>query len=313
MEIKKNIDLKPYTYFKIGGHAKYFTDVTNPGELRDAVKFAKGEGVPFFIAGATSNTLISDDGYPGVFIRMMMRNIVTDGDTLRVDAGVPNAIAVSYALKQGLGGFEWAIGIPGTIGGSVRGNAGCFSGEMRDVVKKVTLFNTLTDDTEVLDNQGCGFKYRHSIFKEYPHLVVLSADLGLRKTNPDVSQRFVRYYTSTRTDKQDIGASSAGCVFKNVEWPSDRKQREKLFERFPDLQDFIGRQNIPIGFLIDNALGLKGKRIGHVHISDKHANYFINDGGATAEQVIMLIGLVKERIHRKFGLHPEEEIQYVGF
>ncbi len=314
--VKENFDLKSITYFKIGGPARYFAEVRSEDELRDAVKFAKAKKLPFCIAGAASNILVSDRGYDGVMIRMLLRDISIDpaDDTLlRVGAGVPNAVAVARSVACGLAGFEWAIGIPGTIGGSIRGNAGCFSGEMKDVLETVRFYNTKTGKIEERDNAFCQFAYRHSVFKSMPHLIILSGAIRLRRAvNSDLSQRLVRYYTSMRTDKQDIGASSAGCIFKNVRWPADLHARGRLLYHLPQLADFASFETIPAGFLIDQ-LGLKGKTIGQVSVSKKHGNYLINHGGASAEEVIMLIGLIKEYVHRKYGLYLEEEIQYVGF
>ncbi len=314
--MQENIDLKSVTYFKIGGPARYFVDVKNEDELRDAVKFAKSKKLPFCVVGAASNMLVSDHGFDGVVIRMLFRTISidpTDDTLLHVEAGVPNAIAVARSLATGLAGLEWAIGIPGTIGGSIRGNAGCFSGEIKDVLETVRLYNTKTGKIEEHDNAFCKFEYRHSIFKTMRHLIILSGALRLRKaTNPELGQRLVRYYTSLRTDKQDIGSSSAGCIFKNVRWPSNEHARARLLYLLPQLTDFAGQATMPVGFLIDQ-LGLKGKTIGHVSVSKKHGNYLINQGGASAEEVIMLIGLIKERMHRKFNLYLEEEIQLVGF
>lgn len=311
--IKENIDLKPFTYFKIGGVARYFAEVTTIDDLREVVKFAKAKGVPFFVFGAASNILVADRGYNGLAIRLMLRDLRREGDSIVAGAGVPNAVAVARAIKEGLGGFEWAIGIPGSIGGSVRGNAGCFSGEMKDVVSKVKVLNIDTGEVEEYDNAFCAFGYRDSVFKHNQKYIVVEATLSLRKGTPETSQKLVRYYTSHRSESQDIGASSAGCVFKNTPWPKDDHARTRLMKFFPGLKEFQNQEVIPAGYIIDHITGLKGKTIGSVSISKRHGNYFINHGGATAEEVIMLIGLVKEYVHRKCGLHLEEEIQYVGF
>ena len=150
------------------------------------------------------------------------------------------------------------------------------------------------------------------IFKTSPHFIITSVRLRLRHDTSGLGQRMVRHYTSIRTDTQDIGMSSAGCAFKNVLWPSSEARRKRLLTILPQVAEFSTRETIPVGFLIDQ-LGLKGRAIGKVSISKKHGNYLINNGGATAEEVIMLIGLIKEYVHRKYDLQLEEEIQYVGF
>ncbi len=310
--MQEGVSLKPYTYFKVGGPARFFVDVKNEGDLKEAIVFAKKHKFPFVVLGAASNIVVADTGFPGVVIRMQMRGITHDGDTLTADAGVPNAVLVARAITEGLSGLEWAIGIPGTVGGSVRGNAGCFGGEIKDILKTVRVLNADTGKIEEYNNAFCHFAYRESIFKKHPNLIVLSATFALRKGNPEVSQRMVRHYTAGRSKSQDIGESSAGCMFKNVAWPKDEAQRKRLLHLLPQLAEFAGFPTIPVGLLIDH-LGLKGRTIGGVSISKKHGNYMINRGNARAEEVVMLVGLVKEYIHRKFDLHLEEEIQYIGF
>ena len=310
--IKENINLKSYTYFKIGGSARFFVEAKTVGELTESLEFAKKEKLPFIVVGAASNILVADGGFPGLFIRMLLRDLKRDGLHLVAGAGVPMAVLVARALQEKLSGMEWAIGIPGTVGGSIRGNAGCFGGEIKDTLVSIKILNTESGLIEKHDNAFCNFAYRDSIFKKNPALIILEGSFQLRDGDAEASQKMVRYYTSLRSSAQDIGSASAGCVFKNVKWPEDEKRRERLLYIVPHLAEFKDQPTIPAGFLIDN-LGLKGRSVGNVSISKKHANYLVNDGGATAEEVVMLIGLIKERVHRKYDVHLEEEIQYVGF
>ncbi|MEK7649494.1 MAG: UDP-N-acetylmuramate dehydrogenase [Patescibacteria group bacterium] len=310
--IQEGVSLKPYTYFKVGGPARFLVDAKNEEDIKEAIAFAKKQKVPFVILGAASNVVVADSGFPGLVIRMQMRSIERNENELTAGAGVPNAVLVARAVADGLSGLEWAIGIPGTVGGSVRGNAGCFGGEVKDVLNTVRVLNADTGKISEHDNDFCHFTYRESTFKKHPNLIVLSATFALRPGDPEVSQRMVRHYTAGRSKSQDIGESSAGCMFKNVAWPTGEAQRKHLLYLLPHLAEFNQHPTIPAGFLIDH-LGLKGRAIGGVSISKKHGNYMINRGNARAEEVVMLVGLVKEYIHRKFDLHLEEEIQYIGF
>lgn len=312
ISIEKGVQLAPHTIYKIGGPARFFVEVKNYEELRGALQFAEKEKVPFVILGAGSNVLISDKGFSGLLICMKGGNITTDGELLQADAGVMMARASVHAAQVGLSGFEWAIGIPGTIGGSVRGNAGCFGGEMKDVVESVEVFDTQKLTSHKLQTADCGFGYRDSIFKKHPEWIILRAALNLKKGDSRHIQAEVKRVTMERTAKQDIGTKSCGCIFKNVPWTRKDINREKLVEKFPELEQFSSRDTIPASFLIDEA-GLKGRRVGKMFISPKHANYFVNKGGATAEEVIILIGIAKDVVRRKFGILLEEEIQYVGF
>lgn len=312
MKIQENIPLAPYTIYKIGGPARFFAEVKNSEELSEALSFATGKGLPFFVLGAGSNVLVSDKGFDGLIIRMAGGEVKVDGQNLIADSGVMMAQAVLKSAQAGLTGFEWGIGIPGTIGGSVRGNAGCFGGEIKDIVESIEIFDSKKATIYKLQATSCEFGYRDSIFKKHPEWIVLSATLKLKKGTPKVIQEEIKRITSERTEKQDIGTKSCGCIFKNVSWERKDIVKEKLLARFPELVQFKDRPNIPASFLID-AAGLKGRRVGQVFISSKHANYFVNDGGATAEGVLMLIAIAKDAVRRKYGISLEEEIQYVGF
>jgi UDP-N-acetylmuramate dehydrogenase len=290
IDIKKNVPLAPYTYFKIGGPAAFFTEAKSNEELREALEWAHSLTLPFFILGAGSNILISDKGFSGLVVKMDMQGIAGTNERIILGAGVAMARAVSESVKRSLEGFEWAIGIPGSIGGSVRGNAGCYSREMKDVIESVEVIETGAAGvrTFTLDNAACDFGYRTSVFKYRPDWTIISATLLLHSGDAARSQDLVRTYAKKRATSQAIGAQCAGCIFKNP--AGDRGA----------------------GALID-ARGLKGKSIGHAMISDKHANFIVNAGGASAEDVVMLIALIKERVHTAFGVQLEEEIQYVGF
>jgi len=310
-KIAENIPLAPYTIYKIGGPARFFAEIKNLDELEKTLEFASQKQMPFFILGAGSNILISDRGFAGLVVRITGGDLKIDSLRLVVDAGVSMPRLAAETAKAGLTGFEWAIGIPGTVGGSVRGNAGCFGGEMKDAIETVAFF----DDEAAIqqyNNSACKFGYRDSIFKKHPQWVILRATLRLKKGNSEEIQNRIKNITLHRSQKQDIGVKSCGCIFKNVPWDRKDIDKEALLRDFPDLERFYKQQNIPASYLIDWSY-LKGRRVGRVFVSPKHANYFVNEGGATAEEVIMLISLVKDAVKRKFGIILEEEIQYVGF
>lgn len=327
IEIKEHIPLAPYTIYKIGGPARYFTEVKNAEDLREAVQYAAEKQAPFFILGAGSNVLIADRGYDGMAIRMTGGNVRVEGDRLIADAGVMMARAVTEAARHGLAGFEWGIGVPGTIGGSVRGNAGCFGGEMKDVVERVRVLKILNPKSEIrnksetqnpklemvdIEGTACDFSYRDSVFKKHPEWIVLSATLRLQKGDPAAIQAEVRRITADRLAKQDIGAKCCGCMFKNSAWGDGSEAKDRMIGKFPELAAFTDRSEIPAAFLLDRA-GLKGERKGHIVVSEKHANFFINEGGGCAADAAALIVAAKDAVRRKYGLDLEEEIQHVGF
>lgn len=326
IEIQENVLLAPYTIYKIGGLARFFVNVKNEEELKHITKWAAKKGAPIFILGAGSNVLISDRGFGGLVIHLTGGEVKIEGERLIADAGVMMARAVLESAKAGLSGFEWGIGVPGTIGGSIRGNAGCFSGEMAQVVERVRLFELKVSvkggsvsggksaklKVTELNNNDCEFSYRDSIFKRHPEWIIISAVLKLKNGELKKIQENIKRIITQRAAKQDIGTKSCGCIFKNISWARKGVDQEKLLKRFPELSPFKDQPNIPASFLIDQA-GLKGRRVGKVFVSPKHANYFVNDGDATAEEVMMLVLIVKDMVRERFGISLEEEIQYVGF
>ena len=312
VEIRENEPLSRHTVFQVGGPARFFVTADSREEFIASLRAARHAGLPWVILGAGSNVLVSDRGFDGIVIRTTGGTLEVAGSRIRADAGLPMARVAAEALGAGLRGFEWAVGVPGTIGGSVRGNAGCFGGEMADVVRTVTVFNALTGDTEEWSAEAAEFGYRDSAFKRRPELAVLAATIGLSPGAPLEGQRRIREPPLYRAQTQDIGTQSAGCMFKNVPWGRRGIDAGRLAGRFPELLPFGVHPAIPAGFLIDQ-VGLKGRQVGGVRVSGRHANFFLNTGGASAEEVIMLAGLAKEHVHRRYGLLLEEEIQYVGF
>ncbi|HEY4527554.1 MAG TPA: UDP-N-acetylmuramate dehydrogenase [Candidatus Paceibacterota bacterium] len=288
MEMKENVSLKPFTVFQVGGPARFFAETRSKEEVIEALGWAKEKQIPSFILGLGSNVLVSDRGFPGLVIKISGGKVSRDGALITAEAGAKMAEVVNFSLQNGLVGFEWAIGVPGTIGGSVRGNAGCFGSEMKDFVAGADVFDANAERELKLSNSECRFSYRQSIFKEKPEFVVLGVSLRLKSGGSGEAKERFGEFVKARVQSQDIGSKTAGCVFKN---PS---------------------AEIRAGALVDKA-GLKGTSIGGAAVSEKHANFIINTGAASAEDIVMLIGLIKERVHRKFDVFLEEEIQYVGF
>ena len=287
-ELKTNVLLKDYTTFKIGGPAKYFCIVKTKHELIKAIKMARTSNLPFFILGGGSKLLVSDNGFNGVVIKNEIHEIeIKEGVNIYAGAGALLWDTVRFALKQSLSGIEWAIGIPGTIGGAVRGNAAAFNGFMKDIVKSVQALDCLTLKVKEFSNEECQFSVKNSIFKQNKNLIILSAEIQLKKGNQDESKKKIQEYLKLRKQKQPLEFASAGCIFVNPE-------------------------SEPAGLLIDKC-GLKGTVIGNAQISEKHANFIVNLGDAKADDVLQLIQLAKEKVSKKFSIELIEEIQYLGF
>ncbi len=281
---KKNILLAPYTTFKIGGPAKYFYIVKSANDLIKVIKWATKNKTPFFILGNGSNILVSDKGFNGLVIKMQNAKCKMQNAKIIADAGIILGKLVNESVKIGLTGLEWAAGIPGTIGGAIRGNAGAFDVSMSDIVERVRALNIKTSQITNFKNKDCKFNYRESIFKKNKNSIILSAELKLKKGK--TSKNLIKNYANQRKEKQPMEFFSAGCIFKN---PAKQSA----------------------GYLIEQC-GLKGKKIGGAMISEKHANFIVNTGKAKASDVKKLIDLCKEKVKNKFKIKLKEEIEYLG-
>lgn len=323
ISIQEHISLAPYTYFKVGGQARYFVEAKTEKEVLEVVQWARDKHIPVVLLGAGSNVLVSDRGIDGLVIRPLLTEIVFRNDTMYVGAGVSMAKAATAALEHNISGFEWAVGIPGTIGGSVYGNAGCFGGEMKDAIECVRVLELKTEEDKIyeIENATCGFGYRESIFKKNKNMIILGATFKLKRISDEEKKEkraWVQRMMQERVAEQAIGEHTAGSTFKGImlnektiamlRFHDSRFQKPK--ESCWIFENRAGRMSA--GFLIERA-GLKKKNVGGVSVSEKHANFFINDGTATAENIIILIDIVKEYVHRKFGIFLEEEIQYLGY
>jgi len=302
LKIKENVALKNYTTFKIGGNAKYFFEVKDKNELILATKMAKENSLPFFILGGGSNVLISDKGYDGLVIKMQNTDYKILDTEIYVEAGVRLGKIVNLSNEAALSGLEWMAGIPGTIGGAIRGNAGAFEGETKDIIKEVEFFDVKDGKIKIFKNKDCEFGYRNSIFKKNQNLIILSAVIQLKKGNKDDIKEKAKKYITYRIERHPNNPS-AGSLFKNY-------TGSKLLKKYPETEKFNKMGFIPAGWLIEK-VGLKGFKIGGAQISEKHCNFIINTDNGKAKDVIDLINLVKEKVKNEFGIIIEEEIQYL--
>lgn len=308
---QENEPMDKHTSFRVGGAARLYVVAPDADALILAVQAAIALDIPWYVFGGGSNLLVSDDGYEGVMIQMANRAIRIDGETVTADAGAITSLVARQSVEAGLTGFEWAVGVPGTIGGALFGDAGCYGGEMRDVVVSVDAFRVRDGERVTLTKEQCGFGYRTSMFKSEPHLI-LSCVLRLTKS-PDIaaSKQKMEDIMAQRKEKQPLASSSAGCIFKNFEF-TDEKELEILRRQVEVPQSMIDKGQIPVGWLIEQA-GMKGKVLGDVEVSTKHCNFFINKGRARAQDILALISLVKMKVRDDLGIELHEEAQYVGF
>jgi UDP-N-acetylmuramate dehydrogenase len=305
MDIQKNISLAQYTTFKIGGPAEFFALAKTVEDVQEAVAWAKENKQPIFMLGGGSNLLISDEGIKGLVVKLDLDQIKFEDTKVVVGAGVILSFLLNQALDHELTGLEFAAGIPGTVGGAVRGNAGTYGKGMNDVVVNIKYLNEEFNLQE-MNNEQAGFAYRHSIFKEKKY-IILETVLNLEKGDIEEAKNLVKERLATRQANHP-NQPSAGCIFKNIEFST--VDLDDLKKRGVEIDKFSAHKKIPAGYLIEKA-GLKGKIMGGAQISEQHANYIINTGQATAEEVIMLTSFIKQQIRDKYGVQLMEEVQFV--
>lgn len=309
-DVQENIFLADYTTFQIGGPARYFYIAKSAEDIKKAIKAAKQEKIPYYIIGNGSNILVSDKGFDGLVVKIENSVIKVEGLKLTAGAGAFLGKVAGESIKAGLSGLEWMRGIPGTLGGALYGNAGAFGHIIGETVERVEALNAENLEQKYLNKEDCEFVYRSSVFKEKKY-VILSVEFQLIKGSKEDGEKLARSYVQARQGKHPVGPS-AGSVFKNPLIGDNEKAFQKILARFPEAEKFKEQGKIPAGWLIEE-YGLRGKKIGGAMVSEQHGNFFINAGGAKAEDVIMLISAIKQKIRVNFGIQLEEEIQYVGF
>lgn len=307
---KENEPLAKHVNFRIGGPARFFVEARSSDDIVAAVTMAKDNALPYFILGGGSNTLVSDEGFLGLVIKAANRNVKIEGERVTAEAGAISAAVARQTADKGLRGFEWAISLPGTIGGGVRGNAGCFGGEMKDSVESVRVLR----DGEVIDIPASDmhFGYRHSVLKDeaYRGDVVLQATFKLTPGNREQAMQLLNDNLAGRKASQPLGSSSAGCMFKNYEVTSDA-ELERIAAQAAVPEAMAKAHRLGAGWLIDQ-LGLKGLKVGEAQVSPQHGNFLLNTGQAKAKDIRELISRIKAKARDVYGIQLQEEVQYLG-
>ena len=278
--------MKQHTTFKIGGPADYFLVPESGEEAGEIIKICKQTDIPYFILGNGSNLLVGDGGYRGAVIQIYrnMAAVTTEGTIITAQAGALLSSVAAAAKNASLTGFEFAGGIPGTVGGAVVMNAGAYGGEMKDVLVEVTVMdadgNIFTIPAEKLE-----LGYRTSIIKKAGY-IVLEAKIRLEEGNQEAIRERMKELTIQRTTKQPLEFPSAGSTFKRPEGY------------------FAGK------LVMDS--GLRGYQVGGARVSEKHCGFVINAGGATAKDVRTLMENVRDIVYKKYGVTLEPEVKFLG-
>lgn len=301
LDIKENIPLAPLTTFKIGGPARYFVDVATEDEMREAIQWAHEKSLTFIVLAGGSNVLVPDEGYDGLVIHIVSGHFSFAHLELDADGGCNLLGLIQAAGTKGLGGWESLAGIPGTIGGAVRGNAGAFGPEIKDFVHKVKAINIHSGETRTFVNAECGFSYRNSFFKQNPKWLITRVFIGLHKKNSAESAKLAEETIAEREKRHLQNVQAAGSFFMN---PTVRQEIIEMFETEQGVKSREGR--VPAGWLIEKA-GMKGAKVGDAQASLQHPNYIVNTGKATSHDVRNLAQLIKLEVFNQFEVELKEE------
>lgn len=306
--LREHVLLAPFTTFKIGGQARYYAEASCAIELSEVFDYAEKNKLPLYVLGGGSNVLFSDAGFPGIVVRIAHGGIKVTDERIAVGSGMPLLNVVWAAREAGLAGIEKLAGIPGSFGGAVRGNAGAFGTEIGDVIASVKVLEQHSGMVREYKQSECVFSYRNSVFKKNPALVIISAELKLTHGDKSELERVIKETMATREAKHPQTAQCAGSFFMNPVVTDGHLLKE--FEK--DTGNASKDGKLPAGWLIDH-VGLRGKKIGGAQVSDKHPNYLLNTGNATALDIVTLASLVKTKVRDELKVKLQEEVQYVGF
>jgi UDP-N-acetylmuramate dehydrogenase len=300
--LREHVVLGPLTTFHIGGEARYLVDVHNNGDLMDALRWADANHVSTVILGGGSNVLVPDNGIDALVIRITGTAHRFDERTLVAYAGCNLLELITEASQHGMGGWEKLAGIPGTIGGAVRGNAGAFGPEIKDFVREVKALHRETRTERVFGNAECQFSYRNSFFKQHPEWIITEVTLDLEDADPELSAVLARDTILEREKRHLQNVRAAGSFFMN---PVAPETIVAVFEAEKGVKSREGR--VPAGWLIEKA-GMKGATVGGAIASLQHPNYIVNESGtASCQDVRNLAALIKQEVHNHFGIDLHEE------
>ena len=281
----ENEPMSKHTSYGIGGPASAYITPYDRKDLAQILQFAHKNKLPIYFIGSGSNLLVADQGINGIVVSpaRSLKKLEIDGNSIRAESGVMLGRLVKECMKNNLSGLETLVGVPGTLGGALVMNAGAFGGEISNYLQSVEIMK-MNGSTKTYKTKDINFSYRFSSFKQDEFIIL--ASFILPNEDPNIIKQKRNIASSGRKTNQPLKFRSAGSVFKNPE-------------------------NFAAGYLIDK-VGLKGKKIGGAEISTHHANFFINHGNASAEDITKLIKLAKKAVFEKFNIELELEIKTIG-
>jgi UDP-N-acetylmuramate dehydrogenase len=308
---QENVSLAQYTHMKVGGPARVSVEVNTKEDLQALCAYCFTHQIPFVIIGGASNIIIPDNGIDKLVIRNLTSSIEIRGNHVTADSGVITAVLAKKTADNGLTGFEYFVGVPGTVGGAVYNNSHFSAHQLiGNYLEKVTVC-TSAGNLEEWSKDRLDLGYDQSIFHRQPD-VILSATFILESGDRATIQENIVRSAKHRTATQPIGIPSSGCMYRNPKVTSEQIKTIETLVEIPEsaVKNIDGQTQIAAGFLIDRA-GLKGTRIGDVEVSQKHATYMVNVGQATSNDIESLCQLVEAKVFEKFGVKLEREVFFL--
>lgn len=313
--LQTNISLKDYSNFKIGGNAKYFLSVKSTGDLtlglrqwHEISKDFPKEEKKIFVLGSGTNVLFSDEGFNGLVIKNSIDKIDKKDNIVTVGAGTLISTLLDFCVDNSLSGLEWAGGLPGTVGGAVRGNAGAYSGETKDNIVEVESINLETLEIKKRSKSKCEFDYRMSIFKSKAiDEIITFIKFELTTGKKEEISEYIEDKKSKRQLRHPLEYPNVGSIHKNV--PIEKFSPEQM----ENLSQYIKDDPFPVipTAKLTFLAGLCGKRIGDAQVSEKHTNFIVNLNNAKAQDVKELIKIIQTAVKEKFGVSLEPEIMFI--
>lgn len=287
MKIIKDVEMKDYTSFKAGGKANKMVICEREDEVIETLREIREKNEKYIMLGNGSNTLVKDSGFSGTVIKLgdSFSKIIRTGNNLVCGGNTLMSVVAKYALREGLTGFEFASGIPGSIGGAFFMNAGAYGGEIKDIAKSAKIISRDTLELKDVGLSDMGLSYRHSAFQENGD-IILSVEISLEEGNKSEIESTMKDLAKKRNSKQPVQFPSAGSFFKRPEG------------------HFAGK-------LIQDS-GMKGVSVGGAQVSELHSGFIVNKGNATATDIIQLMELVQKKVYEKFGVSLEPEVRIIG-
>ncbi|HUO50568.1 MAG TPA: UDP-N-acetylmuramate dehydrogenase [Candidatus Paceibacterota bacterium] len=301
IEVREHIPLASLTTFEIGGAARYFVDVRSDEDIREALSWAQEHGMRFIVFAGGSNVLVPDDGLDALVIHIVGDLYSFKDGMLDSWAGTNLLDAVIAIGTRGFGGWEKLAGIPGTIGGAIRGNAGAFGSEIKDFTTSVRALHTQTGEVRDFSNAECDFSYRHSFFKDHPEWIILRAQISLVSVDPGENASRITETIAERERRHLQNVRAAGSFFMNPTAP------QEIVDMFEKEKSVASRESrVPAGWLIEK-VGMKGATVGGAIASLQHPNYIVNQNNATAQDVRTLAERIKAAVRERFSIELHEE------